>query len=82
VAEKVNQQQLAQKSDGADRHQRGGKCLARVPDLLFEALTADAGLDVAPHGRARLLDQALGGLAELLADLIACQQPRLGGLGK
>ena len=65
---------------GRDRHERGQR-LVGLLELLAEVAAAVAGAQVAAD-RGGGAPQALGDLAELLADLLAGQQPRLGHLGQ
>ncbi len=71
---------LLQEDHRADRQQRRERTVVRA-QRLAEARAALAGAQMAAHRRARA-PQALGDLAELEPDLVAGQQPRLGGLGQ
>ena len=75
----VREEKLVEERQRTDRRQRGERAVG-LAHLALEDLAAAAVLDVAADRRALLAAQALGDLGELLADLVAAQQPRLGSL--
>ena len=77
----VRPHELLQQHQRAERQQRG-QCPVGLLELELEGLAARAGPQVAANERARPLAQPLGDLAELDPDLVAGEQPRLGGLGE
>jgi hypothetical protein len=76
----VREQRLLEQQQRRDREDRGER-LVGLAQLLAERGAAIAGAQVPADGRARAA-QPLGDLAQLVADLLAGQQPRLGGLGE
>ena len=76
----LGEQKFLGEEQGRHREDRGQRAVV-VPQLLAEGAAAFAAADVAAGAGADLA-QALGGLAELEADLLAAQLARLGGLGE
>ena len=76
----LGEDRLLEQEQRADRVQRGHRAVVGA-QLLAEARAAVAGAQVPADGRGRARE-ALGDGAELDADLVAGEQPRLGGLGQ